>query len=269
LDGKFLIEPQFEAVRSFSEGLAAIQKNGTWDYIDHSGKVVAKGFTSAEDFHGGIARVRKNDIWCYIDVKGRALAAPLYGACDFSEGTCRIRIGGKIGYVNRELMTVIPAKFDDGTNFSDGLAATKIGDRWGYIDSTGKTVIPHQFVKANGFHDGVAVVGIGSDIKKGFINKAGRMIIEPKFAFAFDFSEGLAPVVSGGRWIRCSYEHSGLAFERGRWGYIDQSGKLIIVLAPDVEHAEGFSNGVAQVRLKDGREGYVDKRGDYLWKPSK
>ena len=38
--GKVVIEPQFDYVRDFSEGLAVVEKDGKWGVIDKNGKVV-------------------------------------------------------------------------------------------------------------------------------------------------------------------------------------------------------------------------------------
>ena len=35
-----MIKPQFEMTYSFSEGIAAVKKNGKWIYIDKTGKTV-------------------------------------------------------------------------------------------------------------------------------------------------------------------------------------------------------------------------------------
>ncbi len=51
-------EPQFEDVRNFSEGLAAVRVDGKWGYIDASGEMVIEPqFVLASDFSGGIAAV--------------------------------------------------------------------------------------------------------------------------------------------------------------------------------------------------------------------
>ena len=35
-----VIEPQFDGIRVFSEGLAGVEKDGKWGYIDKSDKLV-------------------------------------------------------------------------------------------------------------------------------------------------------------------------------------------------------------------------------------
>ena len=57
------------------------------------------------------------------------------------------------------------------------------------------------------------------------------------------FSEGLAPVKL-----------------KGKWGYIDRNGALIIPAQYD--DAGGFSEGLAPVKLK-GKWGYIDRNGTW------
>ncbi|EMU6300714.1 WG repeat-containing protein, partial [Campylobacter coli] len=38
--GKFVIEPKFDDAWNFNEGLAGVELNGKWGFIDKSGKIV-------------------------------------------------------------------------------------------------------------------------------------------------------------------------------------------------------------------------------------
>lgn len=66
---------------------------------------------------------------------------------------------------------------------------------------------------------------------------------------ALDFCEGLAPAVLSGE----------------KYGYIDKTGRVVI--QPQFHFASSFSNGVAFVAI-DGKPGYIDKAGHYIWKPT-
>src|SRR5258705_10810529 len=45
----------------------------------------------------------------------------------------------------------------------------------------------------------------------------------------------------------------------GKWGYIDSVGRVVI--KPQFEWAEEFSEGLAAFQNKDGKHGYVDQTG--------
>ena len=55
-----VIEPQFGEVGDFREGLAQVEKDGKWGFIDKSGKVgIEPQFDDAEPFSEGLAKVRR------------------------------------------------------------------------------------------------------------------------------------------------------------------------------------------------------------------
>lgn len=139
----------------------------------------------------------------------------------------------------------------------------------GYADLNGNVVIPQKFDTVSAFSEGLAWVGIitdNSDVlnpvyQYGFIDKSGEYVIEPQFENVGSFSEGLAP-----------------AKKDGKWGYIDKTGKFVI--EPQYGEwysgmwndrnigASGFSDGIAQVAVKDGDEpakwGYINSKGETI-----
>src|SRR5215813_6246353 len=48
------------------------------------------------------------------------------------------------------------------------------------------------------------------------------------------------------------------------WGYIDKAGKIVI--EPRFDYASSFSKGIARIEI-DNKFGYIDKAGSYIWKP--
>ncbi len=94
VEGRIVIHARFDAVGEFSEGLCRVLKDGVWQYIDRSGRVILKGrkgqeWNDAEDFYDGLARVHiggalqgvtnlsawwKGGCWYYINRKGQIVA---------------------------------------------------------------------------------------------------------------------------------------------------------------------------------------------------
>ncbi len=57
--GAVVVAPQFKEANDFSEGLAAVQLEYKWGYIDKEGKFVIKPeFFDAGDFSEGLAMVQ-------------------------------------------------------------------------------------------------------------------------------------------------------------------------------------------------------------------
>ena len=69
--------------------------------------------------------------WYYLARDGNSAAVMAFdnGPDPFAEGLARAPIGGKIGYIDRHLRRVIPARFDGAFPFAQGRAAVCIGCR--------------------------------------------------------------------------------------------------------------------------------------------
>ena len=70
--GTVVIEPRFESMSTFSEGLKTVKINSKWGYIDESGKEIIKTkFDMCRDFSQGLAAAKINDKWGFIDKSGQ------------------------------------------------------------------------------------------------------------------------------------------------------------------------------------------------------
>ena len=247
-----------------------------WGYIDIEGKlVVPLQFAKVHAFSEGLAAVRYNTSfnWGYIDKEGKMVIQPqLFKAESFSEGLAAVEIlnehedCSKWGYIDKEGKFVIQPQFDEADSFSEGLAVVRIGDwdsgKYGYINKEGKMVIQPQFDEADSFSEGLAAVKIGDwdSGKYGYIDKEGKMVIQPQFDMAHAFSEGLATVrVDDYIWNEYSYEAS---------FYINKEGKMIV--GPFIWGATiyNFTYGLAEVTRPDGDDYhiyYINKEGEDIW----
>lgn len=280
--GKIVIEPKdFEPINGFTNGLArgniTTKSPYTKGYIDKSGKVVIDNpsIWGACEFSEGLACVVAGK-WGFIDTSGQYVIKPQFDqVVPFSEGFAVVSYANKSktfhhksGYIDKAGKIVINPDYDVAQSFSEGLAAVGMEIRedvyqWGYIDKTGTMIIKPQFEWTYGFREGFAAVQVSD--KWGFINKDGSMIIKPLFDKAEHFSEGLAAVAIN-----------------GKWGYIDKTGKFII--EPQFNEAMPFIEGIAFVKIngydakaiidvvgsfdEEGKWGYIDKTGKYIWQPT-
>ncbi|MBX3289628.1 MAG: WG repeat-containing protein [Acidobacteria bacterium] len=75
--GKFIIEPIFFSAGRFSEGLAAVWKDGESGFIDKQGNWKIKlRFNSTEGFNEGFAAIENNGKIGYIDKTGKYIWKP-------------------------------------------------------------------------------------------------------------------------------------------------------------------------------------------------
>jgi hypothetical protein len=92
--GKAVIDFQFDDAGSFSEGFAAVKKDGKWGYIDKSGNIIIEPrFSIARPFSEGLAAVCLEGKQGYIDKSGKFVISPKFSvALSFSEGLAPVAL---------------------------------------------------------------------------------------------------------------------------------------------------------------------------------
>lgn len=141
---RFVIEPIFDEVNYFSEGLAAVrigdENSGKWAFIDERAKIILppKFDDISFGFSQGLAPVavlqNGTKKWGYIDKNGQFKIQPQYfGAHIFYENLAPVKIGMKWGYVDRSNKVIIDPAFDEAFPFNSGYAIVKIKERYGII----------------------------------------------------------------------------------------------------------------------------------------
>lgn len=207
LTGKIVIPQKFDAVSSFSEGLAWVgmlaDDSDAWNpvyqygFIDKSGNyVIEPQFENAGGFSEGLAPVKKDGKWGYIDKTGKVMIEPKYsdwseygaegikqynGAGIFSNGIAKVAVKNgtepaKWGYINNKGETILPLEYDDAYG-SDGTYFTvgkKVGDtvKYGIVDKDGNTVLPFIFEDVTAPVDGVAYAFYNRELYSFVMSKA-------------------------------------------------------------------------------------------------
>lgn len=203
-----------------------------------------------------------------------------------SEGLLAVKRDGKYGFAERNGELVIAPQFQRAFYFSEGLASVMVDGKWGYINKKGTMVIAPQFHRCNEFAEGLALVTREGKRRWFFIKRDGKKshaLASPRWTC---FDEGLAPVYddeSGmvgycdntNRWRipptfkRAGSFSAGLAKAYGvdptESGYIDKTGNLQIRL-PNADALYSFSHGLACVRIRNGAEGYINRKGEWVYR---
>lgn len=276
--GKLVIPQQFTEAHAFREGRAVVHASwGGWGAIAPTGKwLLEPDFDALGDFSGGLAPA-------YREPKvadNESMATKLFTAGPEVEADTlrQTLIEGNTGEAAAKLERAqdrgrhrarFPGK--DEVRYKDGAGR-------GYVDLKGALVIPAEFLEARVFVDGLALVALEQDtaaaptitnipaslaapaaapkrakgqpavpvvLGYGYISRDGTLRAGGDYAGAQDFSEGLAVVWTGTDWT-----------------YIDATGKRVA----DAEYATArpYHGGLALVtrRLKEGLvEQYIDAAG--------
>ena len=129
----------YEYLGKYYEGLARVQLNGKYGFIDKSGRLVIPcKYDDSESFSDGLAAVKLNHKWGSINNSGTLVTPCKYDwAYSFREGMAEVKLNGKYGFVDKTGTEVISCKYDDARSFHDGRAGVKLNGKWGTVNKSG------------------------------------------------------------------------------------------------------------------------------------
>ena len=143
---KPIIPPNFDVATKFgNNGLAKVQKNGKWGYINLKGEEIVKlYFDEIGDFDHGLAPAKANGKWTYFNVQGNPALLTRFDAVSgtWSSGLAAVQENGKWGYIDLKGETVVAPTYDQAADFRNGLAKVESGGKWGVIDARGTVLLP-------------------------------------------------------------------------------------------------------------------------------
>ncbi|MFN8922699.1 MAG: WG repeat-containing protein, partial [Sphingobacteriia bacterium] len=182
-----------------------------------------------------------NAHWKLADRQGHLYRADLPASIHYlgvaQEGWAVYSQGGRYGYLNvRPGGPIMPAQYLYAKPFSAGYGVVldTLG-RWGYADSTGRHWPLEGLHYAGPFSGGAAIA----------LDEQGYRLINPEILTGAQPSLRLP-------YTRVYDYYNGWAVveQQGRFGYIDQRGRLR--LPPQYEGVTGFAEGYAYVQLPAG-----------------
>lgn len=146
-DGNLVVNYQFDAGLSFSNGVAPIMTNGKWGTIDKSGKYVINPQFDHIVVDGDYFKIKMGDKYGWCDKKGKIVINPQFEAAYPFMGNklAPVKVGKLYGFVDTDGKIAINPQFDYALPFNGNIAAVKSGDRYGFIDLAGKFIINPQY----------------------------------------------------------------------------------------------------------------------------
>ena len=139
--GKVVIEPQFDYGHAFKAGRALVAKAGQEQYIDNTGRVITKDlhFSQGQDFAQGLAAVNVDGQFGYINLDGElAIKPPFAYAESFAEGLAAGHIRqrasqqthqGDAGFRPRKLLFAAVGDGGHGRQGAGAAARDQVGRR--------------------------------------------------------------------------------------------------------------------------------------------
>ncbi len=91
------VRPHYDTVLAYSEGRAAVKKDGRWGYIDRNEReIVAPQYQDAWPYREGRAAIKKDGQWGYLDANGKEAVKPAYDrAWSYENGRAIVEKGGR------------------------------------------------------------------------------------------------------------------------------------------------------------------------------
>jgi uncharacterized protein YqkB len=255
---KIVIQAKYSAANKFSEGLAAVNiggsyeydeyddenfSGGKWGYINTSGVVVIPmKYSAASDFYNGVGIIEDYSetdstyLYGMINSKGVPLTPIVYSRIEYEDGGYySVKKNGLWGFVSKTGKEIVPCKYD-GILYSNAFLIVTLNEKQGLLDLTGKEIIP--VINKNVFlcdENGFFWILV-DDNKKYYYHKSGL-----KLDTKTDFKNGVA-IVSLNK----------------KYGLIDKN--VHFVLPYKYDNIENFYNGFAIVSL-NGKCGQINSKG--------
>lgn len=115
-----------------------IQRGNKWGFYDGMKTVINPTYDEVFHFKEGLACVELNEKCGYIDSENNVVIPIEYEtAFSFSENLAVVIVGGKCGYINHENELVVPCVYDAASPFEGGVARVKQAGRWGFLSPDG------------------------------------------------------------------------------------------------------------------------------------
>ncbi len=246
-DGNVVIDSDYTDASNFSEGFAAVKKDGKWGFIDKDGKKIGEfEYDGVQPFHDGLALVSKDGAKGFIDKDGKKLGEIEYDETythSFTNGlACVKKKNGEFGVIDTNGNPVIDfGKYEYIGDFDREYTKAKGKDgKYGIINRSGDPIVKFEY---DSLHIcGENLVEVFKDGKYGFIDIHGNVIVDINCITSNILTRGLV-------YFR-SKEKQGLVNDDGVVSYYDQV-------------IDRMSDDFVSVK-KDGKWGYVNKKGELL-----
>lgn len=241
----------YKQIDTFSSGMARVLKDSLWGYIDATGKLkIPAKFSNSTAFKEGMAWVEMpKKGWGLIDRNGNFLIEPTYSNAQFvTSDISFVTKRGKWGVIDKAGNYVVKAEYDQVTILRDSTVRVWKDGKSGLIDKTGKYIVELKYDDVGFFQNGMVKVWKGG--KCGFVNEKGEEAIPPQFKSGDNFSEGFALV----------------RVDSASQKFIDKKGNFRFP-SLQIENAFSFYEGLAPIKEREGKFGYIDSTGKYKINP--
>ncbi len=178
--GKILIEPIYDEVNDFREGLSIVHKNDSVFFINKENvNTLGRIFTDALPFHNGLAPVKVKDKWFLIDRLGEIRSDAFDEVNELSEDLYIVKQSNFYCAIDEYAQKAYPCKFDKLGDFKNACAYYQLEGKYGFLTKNGYVHKP-EFEWISDFGaNGLAIYKLNN--KFGLVRNNGKILLEPKY----------------------------------------------------------------------------------------
>jgi hypothetical protein len=244
--GKISIQPVYDAVSDFSEGLAVVNRNDSVFYINKENEnPFGQFFSDAYPFRNGLAPVKKNNKWIFINRQGQPTGQDYDEVAELSNEVYVVRKNGKYGAVDHFGQMLIEPRYDKLGDFKNGYAYYIENGKYGFVSKNG-FVQKAEFEWISDFDErNFAIVKQNNGY--GIINSQGAKILDPAYDLVLKAPKNIFIVV----------KNSLYGFFSGEGCYLTQMSYDFMKEKP----ADFYTNGNILKLIKKNEQALMDRNG--------
>ncbi len=141
--GSWVIKNNFDEVRKFNEGQAAVRIGSSWGFVSSQGVLIDPQYEGVSDFKNGLSIVTKNGKQQIIDKQNQPLLAAAYGRITFGpDGFFYTEENGKYGLVSPEGKEILLPIYDELRREDSNRILVRLDSKYGLIDEQGNYLLP-------------------------------------------------------------------------------------------------------------------------------
>lgn len=247
----------YDEIFPYRNDSAVVIQDGRYGLIDKNGKGMVK---CQNDWMGvfssdrSVMPVREDGEFFFANGSGYRVEVPEKGqeveelgtVCN---GIAYARINGKYGYINGKFHELSQFSWDGATVIQNGFGAVCKDGKWALIDNKFSLVTDYIYDDVKTDEYGYCSISGRAFVKArdGYrmVNGKGEQIGDMAFQDAAPFQTEQPTAVKIGE----------------KWGFINMDGQMVI--EPQYENAEAYSNGLAPVQTVSGW-GYIDRNNELV-----
>ena len=182
----------YEDVGTYAQGFVPVKKGGRWAYLDPmTGNALGEGFVweTALPFSQGLAAISRDGLYGYIGTDGQTVVALQYaGAASFSEGLAGVRVGNRWGFIDRKGALTIKPAYGGVKTFQQGQCAVRKGEQWGLINTAGEVTLRLKYSEIGDFDPVTHRAWFRQNKLWGLVSASGNVVMKPTWSAHDEFA---------------------------------------------------------------------------------